>query len=416
MTSLKLRSALALGVAVIAWSSPVTAQSESTLSLEQALARSGAAGTDVAGDLNPRIVGPREDITAAEALVGQAGLRPNPEVSLEVENIAGTGLYSGVQATEVTLAASLPLERGNKRQARVGAARAELAVARLRSDLAFAELGQSVRERYVEAVAAQARVELAESILERSRELARVASALVDAGREPPLRSLRAQSALAEAEAELKAAQADALAARFALGALWAGDAAPEVPATFPVITPPASLLAGHQGLESRIAGAERAALDAAVARERSLRTIDPTVSAGVRRFEESDDQALLVGVSIPLPFWDRNQGNIAAAEARSRGAIAREAVATAEYQRTVSRARADYLGAEAKATTLEAESLPQAEEALRLAEIGYRNGRFPLIELLSAAEARDEIRHSLIDAREAQGLAAARLIRLAAQ
>jgi len=416
MTSLKLRSALALGVALIAWAAPAQAQTDTTLTLDDALVRSGATGGGSPGELNPRIVGPQEDVAAARALVGQAGIRPNPEVSLEVENIAGTGLYSGVEGTEVTLAASLPIERGNKRQARVATARAELALAELRGELALAELSQTVRERYVAAVAAQARVGLAEEVYERSQELARIAGVLVDVGREPPLRALRAQAELAEAEAELKATQAEALAARFGLGALWDSETAPLVPAAFPVLEPPSDLLAGYQGLEPRIASAERAALQAATTRERSLGVPDPTVSAGVRRFEESNDQALLVGVSIPLPLRNRNQGNIAAAEARARAAVAREAVALTEYQRTVAQTRAQYLAAEAKATTLEAESLPQAEEALRLAEVGYRNGRFPLLEVLAAADARDTIRRSLIDAREAQGLAAARLIRLAAQ
>ena len=59
---------------------------------------------------------------------------------------------------------------------------------------------------------------------------------------------------------------------------------------------------------------------------------------------------------------------------------------------------------------------LPQAEEALRLVRIGYRNGRFPLIEVLSAAEARDAIREALITAQQDRGQAAAELIRLAAQ
>ncbi len=110
------------------------------------------------------------------------------------------------------------------------------------------------------------------------------------------------------------------------------------------------------------------------------------------------------------------NQGKVAAAQARARAAGAREAVALADYRQEVVKARADYLAAEAKSATLEKESLPQAEEALRLAEIGYRNGKFPLIEVLSAADARDSIRRSLIDAREAQGRAAAGLIRLATQ
>lgn len=415
MKLLNLRGPLLAGLALATWPATAASQTGETLTLVEALQLSGV-GAGGGETTNPRIVGPQEDVVAAEALVGQAALRPNPEISVEVENVAGTGIFSGLQATEFTLAASLPIELGGKRGARVRAAEAELAVANLRGELAQAELALAVRERYVAAVAAQARVELAQDIVERDRELARIAGVLVDVGREPPLRALRAQSELAESEAELKAAQAEALAARFGLGALWGEQRAPEVPTTFPDIEPPYELLADYSGIELRLAGAEREALQAEVARERSLRMPDPTVSAGVRRFEESDDQAFLVGVSIPLPLRNRNQGNIAAAEARVRAASAREAVALADYRRDVAQVRADYLAAEAKADTLASDSLPQAEEALRLAQIGYRNGRFPLIEVLAAAEARDGIRRSLTDAREAEGRAAARLIRLAAQ
>lgn len=415
MTALKSRSALLAGLALAMWPASAAPQSGDPLTLPDALQLAGAAG-DGAPSENPRIVGPREEAAVAEALVEQAGLRPNPEVSFEVENIAGTGAFSGLQATEFTLAASLPIERGGKRRARVREAQAELAVAELRGELAAASLAQAVRERYVAAVAAQARVELAQGIVERNRELARIARVLVEVGREPPLRSLRAQSELAEAEAELKAAQAEALATRFALGALWTDQSAPQVPPTFPRIEPPPGLLADYQGIELRLAAAEREALQAAVARERSLGVPDPAISAGIRRFEESNDQAFLVGVSIPLPLRNHNQGNIAAAQARVRASAAREAVVLADYRQEVAQARADYMAAQAKADTLETESLPQAEEALRLVEIGYRNGKFPLIEVLGAGEARDEIRAALIDAREAQGRAAARLIRLAAQ
>ncbi|MCI4578692.1 TolC family protein, partial [Escherichia coli] len=150
----------------------------------------------------------------------------------------------------------------------------------------------------------------------------------VEVGREPPLRALRAEAALAEARAELQAAEATSLAARTALAALWSGEGAPPlVSSDFPDIDPPGAVLASATGLQLEVARAESRAAEAEIDRERSLRIPDPVVSAGVRRFEESNDNAFLVGVSIPLPFSNRNQGNIAAAEARLRAANAREAV-----------------------------------------------------------------------------------------
>ena len=414
MKSLVLCGALCAGLGLV-WSSAGLAQEE-PLSLEDALRQSGVVADGAEAPLNPRLVGPQADVEAAAALVAQARLRPNPEASFEAENVAGTGLYSGLQSSEYTLSAGLPIELGGKRGARVRAAEADLQVARLTGQLSVADVGLAVRQRYVAAVAANQRVDLAQGVHDRNKELLRVASALVDAGREPPLHSLRAEAELAQAEAELKAAQAEALSTRFALGAMIPGEDVPVVGSVFPELRPPYSVLGDYSGIEPRLARAERDAAQASVGLERSLGRPDLTASAGVRRFEESNDQAFVVGVSIPLPLWNHNQGNVAAAEARVRAATAREAVALADYQQQVAEARAAYFAAEAKAGTLEEKSLPQAEEALRLAEIGYRNGKFPLIDVLAAADARDEIRRDLIDAREAKDKAAALLIRLAAQ
>lgn len=411
------RGALFTGLGLALFAGPVGAQDTDVLSLDDALERSGVAETGSTSPVNPRLVGPAEDAAAARALVDQARLRPNPELSFEAENIAGSGAFAGLSATEYTLSVGQRLELGGKRGARVRSAQAEALVATLEGELATAQLGRGVRERYVEAVAAAARLDLARDIVERNQELARIAGLLVEVGREPPLRGLRAQAALAEAEAELQAAQAASLAARSALAALWSDNGPPpEIPAEFPAIVPPAGLLASEEALRLQVARAEREAAGAAIDRERSFGVPDPVVSAGVRRFEESNDQAFLVGVSIPLPFGNRNQGNIAAAEARLRAATAREAVALADFRLEVEQARSRYLAAETRVETLSRTSLPQAEEALRLVRIGYQNGRFPLIEVLAAAEARDAIRESLIQAQEERGRLSAQLIWLAAQ
>ncbi|MCB2087754.1 MAG: TolC family protein [Sphingomonadaceae bacterium] len=417
MSAMFWRGALIAGLAFATLMDPAAAQEPLVVSLDEALDLSGVAESSESSDSNPRLIGPRAESAAAEALIGQARLRPNPDVSFEAENFAGSGMFSGLRATEYTLSVGQRLELGSKRGARIEAAEAQADLANLRASLSQAELGYLVRERYITAVAAASRVDLARDIVARNEELARIANLLVEVGREPPLRALRAQAALAEAQAELEAAQAASLAARTGLAALWSEQSAPPlVPSEFPAIVPPGDVLAGCSPLQLEVARATTSAAAAEIARERSLRVPDPTISAGVRRFEESNANAFIVGVSIPLPFSNRNQGNIAAAEANLRAATAREAVALADYEQAVMRARSAYLAAEARVETLSTTSLPQAEEALRLVQIGYSNGRFPLIEVLSAADARDAIRQALIAAQQDRGQAAAELIRLAAQ
>ena len=408
----------ALAAAIIAASISTHAWAQETMTLEEALAMAGVEdSSDEQPSSNPRVYGPQAEEVAARAAIDQARLRPNPQLSVEVEDFAGSGAFSGLRSTEYTLAIGQQIELGGKRRARIESAEGSARLAGLSRDLARADLALAVRQRFVEAVAAAQRLELANEIVERSRELARIANVLVEVGREPPLRAMRARAALAEAEAELQAAQAADLAARQALAALWvSGRPNPVVSNVFPDLAPPLAPLGSEDPLQLRIADARTSFAEAEIARERSLGVPDPTLSAGVRRFQESNDQAFIVGISIPLPFRNRNQGNIAAAEAQYRAASASEAIAEADYRVEFERTRTLYLAAETRVETLSSASLPQAEEALRLVEIGYRNGRFPLIEVLAAAEARDAIRENLIQAEESRGLLAARLIWLTAQ
>ncbi len=417
MFAINWRGALISGLGLALYTTPLAAQDGPVLSLEDALSRAGVADVAPGEETNPRLVGPRAEAEAARALIDQARLRPNPELSFEAENIAGTGAFTGLRSSEYTISIGQQLELGGKRGARIRSAEAEARIAALQGDLSAAGLAWLVRERYVEAVAAAARFDLARDIVDRNRELARIAGVLVEVGREPPLRALRAQAALAEAQAELEAAQSSDIVARSALAALWSDDGLlPAVQPDFPAIDPPAQLLATDASLRLQIARAERDAAAAAIDRERSLAVPDPVISAGVRRFEESNANAFLVGVTIPLPFGNRNQGNIAAAQSRLQAASAREAIVRADFDLAVAQARSRYLAAETRVETLSRTSLPQAEEALRLVRIGYRNGKFPLIEVLAAAEARDAIREAVIQAKEDRGRLAAQLIWLATQ
>lgn len=409
---------IALVAGLIAASISSQTWAQETITLDEALARAGVGNpADEQQSGNPRVYGPLAEEEAARAAIDQARLRPNPELTFEAENFVGTGTFSGLQSSEYTLGFGQQIELGGKRSARIDSAEASARMAGVRRDLTMAQLALAVRERYIEAVASVERLELAREIVERNRELARIANVLVEVGREPPLRAMRAQAVLAEAEAELQAAEATYLATRQALAALWAiNEPAPQVVPTFPDLAPPIASIEEATPLSLQLASARSELAEAEITRERSLGVPNPTVMAGVRRFEGSNDQALVVGVTIPLAFGNRNQGNIAAAQAQARAAQANEAIAEADYRLDVGRTQIQFQAAERRAETLAGASLPQAEEALRLVEIGYRNGRFPLIEVLAAAEARDAIRENLIEAEETRALLAARLIWLAAE
>lgn len=391
----------------VATPAPRTGPLPSSLTLPQAL--------DEAAARSPAVVAAEAEVAAAEARVRQSGYRSNPELSLELENVAGTGELRGIQSLETTLAVNQRLDLGGRRSARVGAARAELAVQQIRLAIARADLAQSVREQFARAVATREKLAQATENMERARELARVAGILVEAGRDPPLRALRARSAFAQAQAEREVAEAEELAARSSLAALF-GVSEPLVAVSGTTLDVTPQQINPETSLEVRLADAERIAAQAGVREQLAERRIDPAVGVGVRHVRETGDFGLVAGVSMPLRVFDNNRGNVDAARQALAAADARRASTLATTTARARNAIANVEAAQRRVEALEKAAVPEATEALRLAELSYREGRATLLELLDVQNAYTSSRAALTDARLALALATAELGRIAAQ
>jgi len=360
---------------------------------------------------SPRVTQAKAQADAAEARARQAGVSPNPELSVEVENFAGSGAFQGLRSTETTLALSQRLELGGKRSARVEVARAERDFAFLSYKAALADLDRDIRLAHAELRADEDRAVLARDNTAAAEELARIAKVLVDAGREPPLRQLRAEAALAEARAEQARTLGELLSSRRLLATLiWSDD--PELSATFTDESAPPNVPVELPSLNEQLAIAQKNAALARVRLARANAVPDVTASGGVRRFAEGRETALVAGVSIALPFRDRNRGNIDAAQSESLAAESATMLARIEATRVRQDARILLGAAEVRYEALAGLGISQAEEALRLARIGYNAGKFSLLELLDAQNALTTARLSLIQARFDRAEALAALIR----
>jgi outer membrane protein, heavy metal efflux system len=386
---------------------PRTGPLPTSLSLPQAL--------DEATARSPAIVAAESEVAAAEARIRQAGYRANPELSVEVENFAGTGELRGLRSTETTVAVNQRLDLGGRRSARVNVAQAQLEVQKLKLAIAKADLSRSVREQFARAVAAREKLAQAKENEERAAELARVATILVDAGRDPPLRALRARSALAQVQAERESAEADELAARSSLSALFG-----VIQPVGSVFGPSLDLVPSHVNpdvsLDVRLADAERIAAQAGVREQLAERRLDPAVGVGVRHVRETGDVGLVAGVSMPLRVFDRNQGNIEAARQIAAATDAKRSGTLATVTASARNAIANVEAAQRRVEALEKAAVPEATEALRLAELSYREGRASLLEVIDIQNAYTAARTSLTEARLALALATAELGRILAQ
>ena len=158
------------------------------------------------------------------------------------------------------------------------------------------------------------------------------------------------------------------------------------------------------------------AGAEAGVREQLAERRLDPAVGVGVRHIRETGDVGLVAGLSMPLRLFDRNQGNIEAARQAATAADARRASTLATTTAKARNAIANVEAAQRRVEALERAAVPEATEALRLAELSYREGRASLIELIDIQNAYTAARTSLTEARLELALATAELGRILAQ
>lgn len=360
----------------------------------------------------PRLSLGAAETRAAEGLAVQAATRPNPTLGLTVENVGGSGPYRDFDSAETTLSIEQPLELGGKRAARTSAARADLVAAQARAAQGQVDYARDLALAYAGAEATQSRLAIARDSVELAQADVRSARLLVDNGKEARVRAVQAEAGLASARADLGAVQADLETALARLSAqigssesytAVAGgllDAVPAAPTQTPAFSPAIAA-----------ARAERDAAERRVAVERSRRTPDVAVSFGVRRLQGDDSTAAVFGLSTPLPLFDRNRGAVAAASANAQAAQARLAIVQAEQDgdRRAALAQVAAIGTRLEASR-QAESA--ADEAYRLARVGYDAGRLPLSEVLAARRDLIAARGRTIDTKLARVTALADLAR----
>ncbi|MBA14903.1 MAG: transporter [Sphingomonas sp.] len=369
-------------------------------------------------EVSPDAEAVAESIRAAEVGAQVAGLRPNPTAFAEVENFAGTGAFGGVGAAEATVGIELPIERGGKREARVAVARARTAGARLSAAEAAAELRIVVTLAYAGAIAAERRLATAEETLRIAQETAAAADARVRAGAASPLEQERAAVVLANAEAGVAIAQRRLSLSRAQLGRLIGRPLAePLADAWFDRVTGYGPRLS--VAIDGTLALARaRSDLDIAEAQidlADAQRVPDLTLRAGIRRAQDADAFGPVIGVSLPLRIFNNGSASLRQARAERDAAAARVHAAALRAQQAISEAQADVADAEITARTALGPALSAAQEALRIARIGYREGKFSQLDLIEAERTLADTRNAAIDAVYQYHAAVARLERLTA-
>lgn len=350
-------------------------QSALPLTLNQAI--------DLALSANPSLRSASRTIGIADGAIQQAGARPNPEISFNSE---GTNRNTRTETTQI----SQVIELGGKRAARVAVAEQERNIAVDDVAARRAELRADVITAYMETLTAQERLTLAQASLDLARKSTDVTSRRVTAGKISPVEQTRSNVAQAAVQLELAQAEADLSTAKRRLATLWA-DSRPfvrplQAPGTFAPVPTWSDLVERlRNSPQLRRAQSTVIGRDAQVKLEQAQRMPNLTVSLGSQRERDLGRTQGVVGLSVPLPLFNRNQGNILSALRR-----ADQARDDLEAERNrVSQELADaYQRAEVstvQTATLRDQVMPAAQSAYDAAVTGFELGKFAFTDVLDA-------------------------------
>ncbi|MBV4507469.1 TolC family protein [Pseudomonas sp. BW13M1] len=360
------------------------------LSLDQAL--------DAAFAQNPDFAAIGREIGIAEGERRQAGLIPNPELSWEVEDTR-----RDTSTTTVTL--SQALELGGKRGARIEVAEAGQAIARLELERQRNSLRADVIQAFHAALRAQTALDLAQQSQALTERGLRVVEGRVRAGQSSPVEATRAQVQLAQAEAAVRRARTERGVANQALARLTGSaearferlDASNLSPGPAPQSEP---LLAKvEQTAEWRLAAAQIERGDASLGSEKAQRIPNLTVSLGSQYSREERERVNVVGLSMPLPLFDRNQGNVLAAARRADQARDLRNAVDLRLRSETRSALEQWGTAMGEVQAYDRTILPAAQQAVDTATRGFEMGKFAFLDVLDAQRTLIEARGLYLEA-----------------
>jgi cobalt-zinc-cadmium efflux system outer membrane protein len=344
-------------------------------------------------------------LRAAEARAVQAGLRPNPELSLVVENFAGDSEFSGTDSAEVTLALSQVVELGGKRGFRRDVARWESDVLQRDYEIQRLDVLAKGTHRFLDVALLQELlmlVEHAASWAKTAEHAVQARNKAGSAGRaelsQARIEALRAGLAVSEVQTNLDTA-------RRALAGQWGAEQADfnRVNADiFRLVNVPAFAQLREQLEQSpqlqrylTLDRLRQAELDLAIAQGKQ----NVSIGLGVRRFEGTGDQALMMQFSMPLGFGNRNQGNVAAARADLERLGSERRASRIVLYNELYRLYQQLQQTRRSVEVLRGQAMTEAEQASIQIEQGYRRGRFSYLELLEVRRQYLAVAREAIDA-----------------
>jgi len=327
----------------------------------------------------------------AEAKKYQAALRPNPVGSIELENFSGTGSMRRFRTLETTYSLGWPLLLGGDRRKNLHVAEHTRQLTLYEEQATGLRLLAGLTKAFIMVLETQRQVELDRQLSTISHNLYNSIASQVTAGKVARLAQIKAEVEVARTDVELARAQRNLEIARNTLAAFWVSDRAGfrylkgDLEATPPL--PKRDSLQVHLRqnpyLLSRQSFLEQH--KARLSFEKAVAVPNPTLYGGIRYLNGIHARAFVAGLSVPLPLFNRNQGNIQAAHLGVQRAEALNRFTTTRIQTETDRIYQQLLADSSEIQQLRRRVLPASRAAFDAAREGYRQGKFGYLDLLDA-------------------------------
>ena len=354
---------------------------------------------------NPEITVALREQEATEGARIQAGVRHNPYISSEIQDTRS-------DTQQITLQFNQEIELGNKRESRLALADILYTKATAELDALKATIHANTVNAFYEVLVAQERLALSKSSFEVANAAVNAATKRVNAGKSSPVEETKSNIAASSAKIELNQSNSQLNSARKRLSALW-GNPFPVFEQAYgdveniPLVPSFENLLALLENAPAiGIANLEVSARGGSTKLARSQSTPNITISAGIVHNQELGLNQAILGLSAPIPLFDRNQGNVQ--EAVSLQYKAQDELIALKTQLTTKLAgEHERLSvARLSAISLREEILPGAQNAFEAANKGFNAGKFNFLDVLDAQrtlfQAKSQYIQVLLDAHQA--------------
>lgn len=341
---------------------------------------------------NPRLAKVSYAVESARGKAWQAGLYPNPTVSLMWDELFDKTGRSGVNQLP-----NINQEIVTARKLRISQAAAMREVDQA-SWAVMAErysLLSDIRVAYYDALALQRRVDLLGEMVKLAEKSVAQTQHLLEAKQVARLDLIQLEVEAERLRAELESSQRELPSAYKRLAATVGvnqlairkvdGDLSAGLP-DYDLDRTQSYVLAVHPQLQIAQWGVQRAQLLVKRAQVEPIPNLG--IDTGYVRQNQNRSDDFRIGVSASIPLWNRNQGNIHAAEADLCQAMQEIGRVENDLTDRVSTAMRDYAAARRRAERYRDAILPRAQETYQLSLQAYQGGQFEYLRVLEAQRA----------------------------